>query len=434
MKYILILLIAMLPVFELKAQSDQIILEGENYITCQHAALKSRTDFTGLTSETFAVGQNPIGTYWFVTATDAHIVVNLSDGSDNNNRVFLELSRKKSSFNFPDDRSNEIGGDNDVSILMTGKDGRNLQLEPGKKSPLHVHVDLLDPQHLKISFDGILSSRQFPDAAIPVNGRISLSSRSPLTRRLPDHYEGCDNTIYNMMSPDFDLGQWRSAAACETSFHHKFWSTLNEILDPAITYLQSKQWICEKVKENKVTRVRLQSENNLYNFRDFNQVFKATYEMNPSVMMNSGSTDHMLELVNKISALPFNPAPADSARVNRERDRLQKELSGIGDNIKNNQQIVVEAGVNVPWSGDYPADGSAALVTKTAYGCLVENTTNPTWGYSFSGGTYILVGSWSTPEPTAAMVCSPEISTDGKKLSVQSLYIRLGCGQDLAKK
>ncbi len=433
MKYILILLIATLHVFVLNAQSDQIFLEGENYISCQHAELKSRTDFTGLTSETFVIGQNPIQSYWFVTATDAHIVVYLSDGPDDDNRIFLELSRKKSSFNFPDDYSVEIGGYNDVSILVKGKDGSHVQLDPGKKSKLHVHVDLLDPLHLKISFDGVLSSRQLSSEAIPVNGKISLSSRSPLTQKLPDHYEGCDNTIYNTMSPGFDLGQWRSASACETSFHHKIWSTLNEALEPAITYLHSKQWLCEKVKENKVTRVRLQSENNFYNFRDFNQVFKTSYQINPSVMMNSGSTSHMLDLVNKMAALPMNPAPADSARVNRERDRLQKELTGFGNNINNNQQIEVEVGVNVPWSRDYPADGSQASVTKTAYGYLVENTTNPTWGYSYSGGTYILVGSWSTPEPTAKMVCTPELRTDGKKLSVQSLYIRLGCGQELAK-
>ncbi len=433
MKYILILLIGALNAFALKAQSDQIFLEGENYISCQHAELKPRTDLTGLASEIFAIGQNPIQTYWFVSGTDAHIVVYLSDGSDNGNRVFLELSRKKSSFNFPDDYSMEIGGYNDVTILLKGKDGRNVQLDPGKKSKLHVHIDLLDPQHLKISFDGVLSSRQLPNEAIPITGKISLSSRSPLAQKLPDHYDGCDNTIYNTMSPGFDGGQWRSASACETSFHRKTWSTLNEALAPAIAYLQSKQWICEKVKENKVAYVRLQSEDNFYNFKDFNQIFKTSYQINPSVMMNSGSTSHLLELVNKLAELPADPAPADSARVNRERDRLQKELSGVGNNINNNQQITVEAGVNVAWSRDYPADGSQASVTKTAYGFLVENTTNPTWGYSYSGGTYILIGSWSTPDPTLKMVCSPELRTDGKKLSVQSLYIRLGCGQELAK-
>ena len=139
-------------------------------------------------------------------------------------------------------------------------------------------------------------------------------------------------------------------------------------------------------------------------------------------MMNSGSTSHLLELVNKMAELPFNPAPADSARVNRERDRLQKELSGVGNNINNNQQITVEAGVNVAWSRDYPADGSQASVTKTVYGFLVENTTNPTWGCSYSGGTYILIGSWPTPDPTAKMVCSPGLRTDGKKL-LCNLYI-----------
>ncbi len=433
MKFIFILLIVTLHVFVLRAQSDQIIPEGENYISCQHSALKSRTDLTTLCTETFAVGQNPIQSYWFVTATDAHIVVYLSDGPDNDNRVFLELSRKKSSFNFPDDKSSEIGGYNDMNILLKGKDGRSVQLDPSKNSKLHVRVDLLDPQHLKISFDGVLSSRQLQNEAIPINGKISLSSRSPLVQKLPDHYEGCDNTIYNAMSPGFDLGQWRSASACETSFHHKVWSALNEVLEPGISYLQSKQWLCEKAKENKVARVRLQTENNFYNFRDFNQIFKTNYQINPSVMMNSGSTNHLLELVNKMAALPMNPAPADSARVNRERDRLQKELSSAGNNINNNQQIVVEAGVNVPWSKDYPADGSGATVTKAAYGYLVENTTNPTWGYNYSGGTYILVGSWAKPEPSSQMVCSPELNPDAKKLSVQSFYIRLGCGQELAK-
>ena len=233
------------------------------------------------------------------------------------------------------------------------------------------------------------------------------------------------------MSPGFDLGQWRSASACETSFHHKIWSALNEALAPAIADLQSKQWLCEKIKENKIARVRLESEDNFYNLKDFNQVFKTSYQINPSVMMNSGSSSHLLELVNKIAELPLNPAPADSARVNRERDRLQKELTGIGNNINNNQQIAVEAGVNVPWSQDYPADGSQALVTKTAYGYLVENTTIPPGDMAIPEA--LMFWSAAGRHRSRALKWSAVPSFAQTASSGNLLYIRLGCGQELAK-
>ena len=110
----------------------------------------------------------------------------------------------------------------------------------------------VDSLHVKLSFSGTIvaysntDKSQFelgePSAPMAISGKISLSKKSPALEHLPDSYPGCDNTIYNEMSPDWNLGQWYSATECEESFYKKTFTTLNNALNPAIRYLSAKGW------------------------------------------------------------------------------------------------------------------------------------------------------------------------------------------------
>ena len=62
----------------------------------------------------------------------------------------------------------------------------------------------------------------------------------------------------------------------------------------------------------------------------------------------------------------------------------------------------------------------------------VQNTSNFT--FHDDGGTYLFIGKWTTPEfKDGYIVCSPVFQPGAKKLSIQAMYIRLGCGKELAE-
>ena len=66
---------------------------------------------------------------------------------------------------------------------------------------------------------------------------------------------------------------------------------------------------------------------------------------------------------------------------------------------------------------------------------LLENVQN-TSNYTFhdDGGTYLFVGKWTEPKfEDGYIVCSPVLQPDAKKLSIQAMYVRIGCGNELAE-
>jgi hypothetical protein len=415
------------------AQTSNIFLAGDNYITTTDASFPSKTDWTNLSNDTYAAAEFPIETYWFVKANDAHIIIHLSNAASN---IYIELSGKKTSYHFPADYSEGSDGSNDFLLGLTDNTGAVKALQFSNKNPLTVHVDELDALHVSISFDGTLQPFHSNQNAVVIKGKISLQKHDAALQKLPDEYNGCDNTIYNKWSPRSDLGQWRTATECEVNFHHKVWATFNAALAPAYEYLQSKKWTCNPVKENKITALYRDRENQLYTFKNCGQVFNTSFQSDPTELMHSIQTDKILELSEKIAALPYNPPPQDSARINKERAEMSEELNNFGKSINDDKQLTLEVVVNtaLPTDPYYTLDVSNAVTKKTASGYIIKNIK---WkgsnNYTSAGGTYIFYGNWQVPEQSGSdPIAAPVFNNDSKKLVIQSIYIRLGCGDELA--
>src|SRR5215831_13782874 len=225
-------LVALTAIF-VHAQQANYSVDPDNYIAVSSSSFPARVDFNALSSTAHVNGQDAINTYWFVKPDAAHIVVQLANGDSS---MFLEPSGIKQAYVFPTDYSEAIGATTDLRVTVVGRDGKPHQLSTAPSARLTVHVVQRDALHLTLTFDGSMldPSNSTP---VPVKGAIALSKKSAELERLPDAYPGCDNTIFDKVSPNFDLGQWRSSTACEASLGRKLMAAVDTSLQPAYRYM-----------------------------------------------------------------------------------------------------------------------------------------------------------------------------------------------------
>ncbi len=213
-KYFIVLLSCFFIVNKTTAQSNNIYLDGDNYITLNNPAFPSRLDWEGTSTELVSMvsGQFPIKTYWFSHNGKSHIVVNLRSGKS---EIFIELGANKNTFHFPTDYnySGKQGVLNGFELYVANTSGILQAFGLTKKTQLSIKILQVDSLHLKLSFSGTIVSYSSnsvleagePSAPMAISGKISLSKKSPALEHLPDSYPGCDNTIYNEMSPDYEF-------------------------------------------------------------------------------------------------------------------------------------------------------------------------------------------------------------------------------------
>jgi hypothetical protein len=431
---IMLLYLALLRVVAAQTRSDNIYLEGNSYLAVNHPNYPSRIELNELSTQIATGGGYPVESYWFVKPDDAHVVVHVANGRT---VLFLELSGTKTTLSFPaDSRVVRTGAKNDVIAFVANKAGQETELSLGGNAHLTVHVERRDALHLVLTFDGALAVRPGPPTLVPVTGRIALAKHSAALAHLPDAYADCDNTIYDKWSPHDDLGQFRSATNCETRFHHTLWSAIDKALDPAFRYLRSQHFVCDRTKENPGTWVYREREHQLFSFNQFgHEVLTGSCQPDPSVAQQVIPLSRMEALMTRFSALPLDPPPKDSARVNRERKAIEQQLAAISTDLTGRHQVFFEVKVNESSGEDYPLDIAGGSITKVSdQEYVVENTTSPKWGYNNAGGTYLLLGRWQTPHRSGDVVSfAPDSSSSAKPLSIQALWLRIGCGDALAK-
>jgi hypothetical protein len=370
-----------------------------------------------MSTETEVAGQYPVETYWYVTNSDAHVVVHVASG---NNSLLIELSRKKTAYNFPADYSITPGGYNDFIIYAEDNSGQPRQLLFAKNASINIKVDRLDPAHLQLTLEGSLTGKDI--SPFPVKGKISLI-KDPSLERLPDSYPGCDNTIYNKMSPNYDLGQWRTATACEISFHKQVCDEFHKAFDPVYTYLRAKDWIITAPACKPLEMINKSLTGSFFKLTAMSR-YRLDASANPMKGEYQQYTQRLLEQSTKIGAA-----------IARGDTSGAKQLRDMGKEVNKKFELHLEIFTNEEIKKDYSLDLSTAQVKKindSEY--IIDGAECSGCTYSDDGGTYILLGHWSAPLFDQNHIsATPNFGTNAKKLSVQAFYIRLGCGQELAK-
>jgi hypothetical protein len=414
------------------AQPGNYSVDPGNYIAVSSPAFPARVDFTALTSDGDVVGQDAINTYWFVKPDDAHVVVHVANGRS---VMFLELSGNKPAYTFPADYSEAIGRATDLTVSVVDKNGAPRLLSNGPNARVTVHVVERDALHLKLTFEGAMLAGS-STTPVPVEGAIVLSKKSADLERLPDAYAGCDNTIFDRMSPNFDLGQWRSPTACEVSLRHKLMAAIDASLQPVYRYMKTQTWTCDPIKDTPSDRARRGREREPFRLAEFaGAAMRGACQPNPAAISQAVPLDRITALATRLASLPLDPPPADRARVEKERQQIQDELSGIGKGLNEKQALAFEVTVNEPSSPDRPIDISGGTIEKvSAAEYVVANTGSAASGFSEVGGTYVLLGQWQPPERKGDLVTMrPGLDAAGKPLRVQAIMIRIGAGPDIAR-
>jgi hypothetical protein len=413
------------------AQPGNYSVEPGTYITVSSPAFTGRIDFTALVSDGNVIGQSAINTYWFVKPDDAHVVVHVGNGKS---VLFLELSGNKAAYTFPTDASQAIGRTTDLSVSIVDKNGDIRQLSSAANARVTVHVVERDAVHLKLTFDGAMlaGSSKTP---VPVEGGIALRKKTADLEHLPNTYAGCDNTIFDRISPNFDLGQWRSSTGCEVSLRHKLIAAIDASLQPVYRYMKSQTWTCDPIKDTPSDRARRGREHEPFRLAAFQgAAMRGACQPNPAAISQAVPLDRITALSTRLASLPLDPPPADRARVEKERQEIQDELSGIGKRLNEKQALALEVTVNEPSSPDRPiamTGGTIEKVGATEY--VVANTGSAASGFSEVGGTYLLLGAWQPPERSGDRVTLRPALTAGAPLTVQAILIRIGAGPDLAR-
>ena len=416
------------------AQTGNIYLDGENYVTLKSTDFPSKIEWSDASTERIekTASQFPVKTYWFSHNGKSYVVLNLTAGR---NDIYIELGDNKSSYQFPAafDHSRQQGTYNNFILYAENKAGGLQRLDVTGKDKLSVTILQLDSLHIKLSFNGTVIAHANTDkselrvgpltgAPITIAGRISLSKKSPGLTRLPDSYPGCNNVIYNEMSPDYSSGQFYTATACERSFYKKVFGLLSKSLAPAIEYLRSKDWDLSGVPTYKPLENRWRQDLNHY-FRT-NPNSGIDYDMAVTASPVKGDYQIFIQKIIKDAQLS---ARGDAAKA--------AELQALQKQEPRKFKLRLQVSFNQPVLTNHSLDFRQAVVRQlNDQAFLIEDVEN-TSSYTFQddGGFYLFLGKWATPKLEEGYIkCSPELPPGDKKLSIQAMYIRIGCGRELA--
>jgi hypothetical protein len=417
------------------AQQNSIYPDGENYITLGVTKFPARVQWTDASKARFwgTASEAPVKTYWFSHHGRFYAVVNLTAGK---NEIYIELGDNKKAYQFPRDyrHSRQTGTYNNFKLYVENKSGVVQLLSATKGSGLSLNVVQVDSLHLRLSFSGTIVPYSNPagtsgmavgDPLSPISiaGKVSLRKKTTGLPHLPDAYSGCDNTIYNEMSPDFSTGQYYTPTECEQSFYRKTYDALSKALSPALKYLSAQDWDMSTAPKYKPLEHRLWEKKN--SFFKVDPISGVDFDLDVHADPAKGPYH---EYMQKVMILAQQLGRGDQSKI-KELETLQKEEP---EKFKLHFQVFYNQAVQ----SSYRLDFSHAAVKKlNDEAFIIEGVGNTGEGtFHNDGGTYLLIGKWTTPRLSDGyIVCSPVMRPDSKKLSIQALYIRIGCGEELSE-
>lgn len=417
------------------AQQNNSYPDGENYITLGSTAFPARVQWTDASKARFwgTASEAPVRTYWFSHHGRSYAVINLTTGK---NEIYVELGDNKKAYQFPQDytHSRQAGTYNNFKLYVENKLGVVQVLSATKGSRLLLNVVQVDSLHLKSSFSGTIVPYSNPAGTsgmavgdplspISISGKISLTKKTAGLPHLPDTYSGCDNTIYNEISPDFSTGQYYTPTECEQSFYRKTYDALSIALSPVFKYLSEQNWDMSNAPKYKPLEQRFWEKRN--DFFKVDPISGVDFDLDVHADPAKGPYH---EYIQKVMSLAQQLGQGDQNKI-KELEILQKEEP---EKFKIHLQVFYNQAVQ----SNYRLDLSHAEVKKlNDEAFIVEGVGNTGEGtFHNDGGTYLFIGKWTTPRLNDDyIVCSPVMRPDLKKLSIQALYIRIGCGKELSE-
>lgn len=390
------------------SQANNISLQGENYVSLQGGNFPAKITWDQLSADNDVAGSYPTVSYWFVKPADAHIIVHLSCSTGGS--IFIELSGRKSVYNFPADYATKDYRYNNFSLSVADNSGTPYQLTFGNGVPLTIRVTQLDPLHLSLAITGFVSVSGSV-GKMAVTGKVTLQKQNAALAHLPDSYPGCDNTIYDTWSPHADLGQWRSATECEESFYFKLFTNIKTAFGQAYASLAAKGWMVNAPAYAPVKIINRSGDDNNSYFTMPRPYYQADANADP---MKGEYHDYM----QKVMSL--------------SQSGNMTQLQELSDKAAGRYELVVHVVVNKKVETSSPLDFTQAQVHKLSDSVFVVSGVKG--DYKGGAGTYIFIGHWGDgPQwENGYFTSEPMLPEGAPKLHVGALYVTLGCNDELA--
>jgi hypothetical protein len=416
---------------------DNIYLDGDNYITLSNSTFAERTDWTGFSDRAANAVQQPVVTYWFTHNGRSHIVIHLKNDKS---EIFIELSRNKSTYHFPQDinytPSDNAGYHfNDFYLYVKDQTGVVRKFGFEKIAHIVINVQQLDPSHLKIDFQGNIGYYPHPsrwdDGALSspmrFTGKISLSKKKASPEHLVSSYNGCDNAIYDEVSPNWRLGQWRTATECEEFFYKKVFDAMNTAMQPVYDYFKSQGWILLQRSVYKPLDVRLKGNNNgLFITHQFpyDNDYVLSFSANP---MKGPYYDQQQKM------MQFSETH-EIMKDGHLDTRMFKQLLRLKEGVKDFSFKIMVCLNRKLETEQYSSEvANIPLDKQQGYSFVIKKVISNDLNASKDFDTYLLVGNWRAPEwQSREVIVNPLVPADAKELSIQSIYIDIDCGKNLA--
>jgi len=382
---------------------------------------------------------------WYVTPTDAHVGLLLSDASAmKEGRIDLGLNGRQTTFVINHGNNNDTGHKTDLWFGVTvGSAQKSTMFTLGDDDEVTIAFTRMDSLTLEATVSGTLTQaglmeRNGRDAyRIEVNGVISLHRTGAPPEKSAGNYIDCDPVIHDWLNQ----AQNRAPAECEVRFDQHVRATITKAFEPTYAAFAVQQWrVTRSPKAGTLDSMPRGSEKMPYQF-GFGDVavgFELMMDSQaPEFQRLKAAADAPDPGLSKVMELMKQGKYAEAQAAAKE----QKPNNALGE-FRGNTQVVVTPAINAAEMAVVNFHGAFAAAPLAGGGTVlyVPEAQPRSGGSEGDPMTYVLLGPWGQASAARLDADATKVSVKATirptapRLSVQTVVVSFHCSRELARK
>jgi len=382
---------------------------------------------------------------WYVTPTDAHAALFLSDASAmKEGRVDLELNGKQTTFAINHGNNKNTGHKTDLWFgVMVGSAQKSTLFTLDDNDEVTITVTKMDSLTLEATVSGTLTQaglmeRNGHDAyRIKVNAVISLHRASAPAEKSAGNYAGCDPVIHDWLNE----AQNRAPAECEVKFDQDVRATMTRAFAPMLAAFAAQQWrVTRSPKADALDSISRGTEKTPYQFGFGNYAagFELTMDSgNPEFQRLKAEADAPDPGLTKVMELMKQGKYAEAQAATKEN----KPGNALGE-FRGNTQVTVTPVINRAEITAVNFHGAFVAAPLAGGGTIlyIPEAQPSSGGSEGDPMTYVVLGPWTQPSAARLDADATKVSVKATmnpaapRLSVQTVVVGFHCSRDLAQK
>jgi hypothetical protein len=367
---------------------------------------------------------------WFVNASDAHALLNLSSVPPSHPiSIQLQWDGKQS--------TTVIGHDIDTPgsrvsffLQISGQPPYDLAARPDDTNTITVTVIKMDGHDLEARLNGTITRlgetpRSPGYKPIQIFGNIVLHRDSAPAPLVTGSYLNCDPVIHDKLVG----AEARSPGECEVKFDAAVRQTLHQAFRPVMNSLTAANWLLENQPAlGPITSIARHTETSPYRLDSAHEgAYRFTLHLNPASEQYQRYRTQMEQAMQRAAAAMAKGGPGPGAPVN-QLGRAAQEMQAA-------TAIAVSALINQPSSGflNFQGEHTVLQVPGASWAVSAPHVQAPTGG-GLDGSqevTYVYLGAWGAPtvqkqsDGAERVSISASFDQAAPLLAVQNMTIRI---------